>query len=77
MPRSELSTREVKEIQSDMDFWKALEHRNWKLISFTERTQARYGWIESQQYKRYVTITKPQIEFFRGLQEANISAELC
>lgn len=70
MPREEMSTGDVKEIQDDMEYWKGMEQGRWHLISFTEKKSARFGWVESGQYRKYVTITSQHIEFFQAGEAA-------
>jgi len=55
-------------ILSDLEYWKEAEHSNWKLLSFTDRTSARFGWLEhGESFERYVTVKRSTIEFLRGV----------
>jgi len=61
------TTREIVDIQGNLDFWQELENEQWKLISFTDQTSARYGWLYGERYTKYVTITAHICTFMRGV----------
>ena len=63
----EYSMRRVKEIEAAAEFWKSFEYDKWKLISFTDTSSARFGWIEKLQYTKYVTIKAHEARFLLGV----------
>jgi hypothetical protein len=50
------------------EFWQAMEHRNWRLLNFSGKKKATFGWVVAGQYSQYVTITRAQVLFFRGVE---------
>jgi hypothetical protein len=62
-----MTVREVRQIQSAYDFWKSFEYDNWVLISFTDTTQARFGWTDKGQYTKYVTVRDTEARFLLGV----------
>lgn len=58
---------EIADITHDMNFWKMFEHDAWRLLSFTDRKSARFGWNCGGQYTKYVTIEGPVVTFLLGV----------
>jgi hypothetical protein len=59
----------VRQIAADYDFWIQWEHDKWKLISFTDRTSARFGFLNRNgEYTKWITVEAPAIRFMRGVE---------
>jgi len=67
---NEVTTSEITELLSDRDYWLNFEYSRWRLLSFTGRDAARFGWLDSQkkQYLKYVKLNAGTLGFMRGVQ---------
>ena len=64
----ETTTQDVRNVIEDYDYWMGYEHDKWKLLSFSGRRTARFGWLEQGlQYTKYVNIARSQIDFLVGV----------
>ena len=61
------SKSQVEQIKRDYDFWLLWEHDNWKLISFTDRISARFGWDHLGQFTKYVEVKVPEVRFLKEI----------
>ena len=59
--------KEAAQVAEDLIFWKAFEHRNWRLMSYTDRDEAKFGWLVAGYYAEWVIISKPVVNFLRAV----------
>jgi hypothetical protein len=62
-----MTPREIAKLNENYEFWLQFEYANWKLIAFTDRISARFGWMHSSQFTRYVEIKVDEANFLSGV----------
>ena len=62
-----IGARQVTELLDCVTFWTQFEYDNWQLISFTGKEFGRFGWLERQQYVKYVEVRAHQARFLLGV----------
>lgn len=62
-----IGVRTLRDINTNAVFWEQFEYDNWKLICFTGRKEARFGWLVGCQYTKYCTVREAQVEFLLGV----------
>ena len=63
----EIGTRTLREINNNLAFWEQFEHDNWRVINFTGKTKARFGWCIDNMYTKYVEVEAHQARFLIGV----------
>jgi hypothetical protein len=66
----EYSIRRLEKLIDARDFWREFEHGRWKLLSFTDKSSAKFGEMNQSngQYVRYATINTAILKFIRGVR---------
>lgn len=65
----EMNVSDIEKIKRRQEFWESFEHDKWRLLSFTDKTSARFGWLsDNKQFTKYVNVRAHEARFLLGVE---------